>query len=240
MSFLDFLILNFAIGAPFGALYFFNNRKSRSPMLLFVITIGVLVFWFFYAFSLIARSWNKKINKTRVLKESAVQNPDKNGIVLNIQTDIEKLLAKYKSNVTIYEFREVAERYIGLTLTNQVPNDNTIATESRIGVLEFSKTDDFKIAAACVSRRNNELLSFHRNNARQELVDFLRSINLPPDSAGLLDTLSGRMIAAVENPKQNDESAIIKGDLAHSPAERFSHSPIPWKTGTNLTLIDRR
>lgn len=109
---------------------------------------------------------NKILNKS-VLAESIQEKR------LNlIQKQLEKYFQESSLKISIYEFRETIDRYIGLTLANQSHSEKISLTEKEI--FRISENKNIELAAICLSRRNQKRLSFHQKGARQ---DFLYIIN---------------------------------------------------------------
>jgi hypothetical protein len=90
----------------------------------------------------------------------------------SIQKQIEKNFSESDLKISVYEFRETIERYVGLTLINQ-----SNATVSRVEDEEFlraAQVSNVELGAICLNRRNQNKLSLHQTEARK---DFLHTIN---------------------------------------------------------------
>ncbi len=77
--------------------------------------------------------------------------------------------------ISIYEFRETIDRYIGLTYANQ---SNT--RKANLADKEFfriSENKNIELAAICLDRRNQKRLFFHHKGARQDFLHFINQLS---------------------------------------------------------------
>ncbi len=161
----DFLIIYLACGAPFGVYYFLQNRRKNTS-LFWLKTIFTFVVWLPFG----VRLFRKKVTFDR--SQSLMVNKEKS--LNSIQKQIETILLETNLQISIYNFREIFERYIGLTLANSGESKNTIETEKEI--FRISKSSNTELAAICYHRRNRKRLFFHHTLARQDFLNIIAKI----------------------------------------------------------------
>lgn len=164
MNLTDYLIIYLACGAPFSVYYFLQNRTKSVSSKLWLNTLITFAFWIPIAARLLREN---KIFSNSVSAE-AIQEKKLN----LIQKQLEKCLQESSLKISIYEFRETIDRYIGLTLANQIHGEKISVAEKEI--FRISENENVELAAICLSRRNQKRLSFHQTGAQQ---DFLHIIN---------------------------------------------------------------
>ena len=89
-----------------------------------------------------------------------------------IQKEIEQIVFENNTKLSLFEFREVFERYVGLTLSNKQKNDQI--GENETDIFRVAKSENVKLGAICLHRRNQFKLKYHQTLARR---DFLKVIN---------------------------------------------------------------
>jgi len=170
MNPIDIFIIYLACGAPFAVYYFLHNPAQVRPGLLWLKTIFVFFLWMPFAVSLLRQNKNLKIASLRFAKTAAAKT-ERTEILHSIQKQIEKILLESDLKISIYEFREILERYVWLTLANQNAAAQTVRREAEIYLV--AQTKNVELASICFNRRNRKRLSFHQTEARK---DFLRLI----------------------------------------------------------------
>lgn len=179
MNFYDFIIIYLACGAPFGVFYFVNHRNLESRVL--IRTFLITIFWIPFAFRLLknfagARSNHAILSKRDILKDEEISDTKKN---------LERAFLIHDSTLSIFELREVFERYIGLTLARE--NQESEAAENSL-VFKIAGNQNFEIASKCHQRRNRKLLSFHQILAGQDFFNLISDFVLRfPNDADIED-----------------------------------------------------
>jgi len=177
MNLTDFIIIYLACGAPFGVYYFLQSRnKTESPIIWLKI---FLTFFFWIPFALLfVRQFlfSKKVLHPNYHSTSVFEAKD-NGNIYLIQKEIEKKISESRLKVSLFEFRETLERYVGLTLANQ--EASTKVSERGKEIFRIAENSNVELAANCLHRRNRKLLAFHQTEARK---DFLQMIGKLSDS----------------------------------------------------------
>ncbi len=161
MNQIDLIIIYLACGAPFAVYYFLQNRRLRYTKLFWIKTTFAFILWLPLAAQLF---WNKF---SFFHSQFFLVNKEKS--ISSLQKQIEAILIESDSQISIYNFREVFERYAGLTKANSDKNNKISDSEKE--VFRISENANIELAAICQHRRNRKKLFFHHTLARQ---DFLR------------------------------------------------------------------
>jgi hypothetical protein len=157
MSLIDFTILYFACGSPFAVYHFLQNRNWLKSVIIWML-------WIPYSFRLLQRKVTSKLNFDKnIVSDSEIEV---------IQKEIEQILFENDTKLSLFEFREVFERYVGLTLTKKQKNNHIGENETDIFLI--AKHENVKLGAICLNRRNQFKLTYHQTLARR---DFLKVIN---------------------------------------------------------------
>lgn len=243
MTLTDILIIYLACGAPFGVYYFSGHRHQKFAWLK---SLQVAFFWIFFAI--------------RILKISIpfeAYDSEKEVRLEKIKKNFEDLFRANRFNFPLFEFREILDRYAGLTLANrdeyERPTDKELEFSSLTG-----RKNDF-LAAECLNRRNRKRLSFHQSLARR---DFLRMAGVFFASAAdknelgdlliefvtLLDDAEARsaiikIITPVTQSEKvfavkNAENDLWKTELPKPLPTNPAHIQLQTMTATNSTVKD--
>ena len=155
MSLIDFTILYFACGSPFAVYYFLQNHDWLKSIIIWML-------WIPYSFRLLQRKVTSKLNFDKnIASDSEIEI---------IQKEIEQIVFENDTKLSIFEFREIFERYVGLTLSKK---QNQIG-ENETDIFRVAKHENVKLGAICLHRRNQFKLKYHQTLARR---DFLKVIN---------------------------------------------------------------
>jgi hypothetical protein len=107
-----------------------------------------------------------------------------------IQKEIEQIVFENNPKFSIFEFREVFERYVGLTLTKN--HQNNQIGENETDIFRVAKNENVKLGAICLNRRNQFKLKYHQTLARRDFLKIIhefQSNKLQLSSAGLFRIL---------------------------------------------------
>jgi hypothetical protein len=169
MNSFDFLIIYLTCGAPLGVFYFLQNREEQNRTLVWFKTFSTFIFWLPFGFYLLKNKTNKKsFNYKKIFSESEKIRTK----ISTFQKQLEEILQKSDLQISIFELREVIDRYVGLTLAKDCGKAKTTETEKEI--FRIAKSEKAEIGAICLNRRNLKRLTFHQTQARQ---DFFQVIN---------------------------------------------------------------
>lgn len=165
MTLTDFIIIYLSCGAPFGVFYYYQQRDSANfTNRLFNSTL-VTIIWIPFAIKLLHLYVTNKL-----IKSYFAQKSDLDSIINDFEKNFGKILLNDKINISIFEFREVLERYAGLTKALQI---ETTSDENEL--FQVSNHENIKLASKLLNRRNRSRLSAHQIIARK---DFFQAIKL--------------------------------------------------------------
>jgi hypothetical protein len=156
MNFTEIIIVYLALGSPFGVYYYLQNRSI-------IKAICVLLLWIPFAFTLLQGKVTNLLTK-----DEFVENFKSVSVY---KKQIEQYLSKNLPQFSIFEIREVLERYIGLTLSQQESNE---IGKNETEVFQIAESKNIKLGGICLHRRNQTKLNYHQTLARR---DFLKLIN---------------------------------------------------------------
>ena len=159
MEFSDLLIIYFAAGAPFGV-YRITTVRGRPDLKAIVNVALYLCLWPVYTILLLRDQF------------SAGTTDVSSGVIDSIRTGIEQLAFANGSAGAIFEFREIFNRYAGLSEAAMAEVPTTLLGE----FFELSSSDNKPLASACIARRNREKLALHHTRARNEFVDLISGL----------------------------------------------------------------
>lgn len=165
MNFYDFIIIYLACGAPFGVFYFVNHRRWESRVL--IQTFLITLFWLPFAFRLLKKFIDRKPDNTLLSKQEILRDEK----ITDAKKNLERIFLKHAPKLSVFELREIFDRYIGLTLARE--NHDGSDSENSL-VFKVAGNQNFELASKCHQRRNRRLLSFHQTLAGE---DFLKLIS---------------------------------------------------------------
>lgn len=163
MNLVDLLIIYLTWGAPFGVYYFFQNRNYSTSIKLVFQSILVALIWIPYAIRLLHSFVTKKFRNNEF-----ADNNQTDSIVNEIERKFAEIIHEETSIISIYEFRETFERYLGLAKAA-----STEVIENDAELYQITNHENKKLASEILSRRNRSRLNAHHILARR---DFLRMI----------------------------------------------------------------
>lgn len=176
MNLNDFIIIYLACGAPFGVYYFFDKKNSLSSKRLWLESILVFFFWIPFSCNFLLKSKKNFKNFVNYFDENPKLDSEPDKYIFSVQKEIEKIILKSNVELSIYEFREVAERYIGLTFAKQNAESITDFENMTSEFFKISENPNLNLSSVCFNRRNRNRLSFHQKNARRDFIDILKKI----------------------------------------------------------------
>lgn len=201
MNLTEYLIIYLACGAPFGVYYFLHNRTKSGSSKLWLNTLITFAFWIPIAFRLLRE--NKILNKSVNLKFDVALTLDATQEKkLNlIQKQFENFLPESSLKISIYEFRETINRYIGLTLANQSHSEKASITDKEI--FRISENKNIELAAICLYRRNQKRLSFHHIQARQDFLHFINQLSEFSEHKNIISNLAVEFVKILNDLEAN-------------------------------------
>jgi hypothetical protein len=174
MNLRDLLIIYLACGAPFGVYYFLQNRNRTETKILWLKTLLRFVFWIPFALQLVARTsfftnlYNNGFDQTDELD-------------LKQELEIEEIKKSFENNfsqnglkISIFEFREIFDRYVGLSV--EIQNADGEISPAGTELFQITEHPNNKLAEICLNRRNRKRLSFHQKLARRDFFEIFRQL----------------------------------------------------------------
>jgi hypothetical protein len=261
MNAFEIFILYLSCGAPFGVYFFFQHRKNsrRAPIVLkSFLTVFV---WIPYALRLLNANVTKKLS---VSKPGAAVDADSGFLkkrLDEIEKQMQQILVGSRTETSVFEFREVFQRYSGLTLALRLRADEIGENERE--VFKIANHENAELGAKCLHRRNRLRLEFHQRLASRDFLKLLAKFSFCEaeklraaalEFATLLD--DGETRRAIENlfaaasdssPQISQDSAVKQGEKEevavwnakeHKPP--LASSPISVPLASNRSLITAR
>lgn len=229
MNLTDLLIIYLACGSPFGVYYFLHNRRRRQNTHLFWLkTILIFFMWLPFAVRLL-------LNKVGT-DQSHYLEIKKEKSLFSIQKQIEAILLETSLPVSIYELREIFDRYVGLTLVNTDKNAADIKSNKEF--FQISDHSDAGLAARCYERRNRKRLSFHHTLARQDFLSLIGEMsscskqkelgNLAVEFAAVLnDSESLKVLETIFTANSQTAHQFTVTDTEKDLWKPEKHKPLP-------------
>lgn len=177
MNINDWLIIYLACGAPFGVYFYLQNRRVLNTKSLWLKTVLVFFFWLPYAIRILFENrtfkyiFDKQTDLDSLLEKKLVP------LRKNLETAIISIIPQMPDNipsVTIFEVREILERYTGLTLALQKEPDFSRTDND---LYKISKHQNARLAEICSARRNRQRLFFHQTEARRDFLNLVGATN---------------------------------------------------------------
>jgi hypothetical protein len=217
----EIFILYLSCGAPFGVYFFFQNRhKSAFPIALLKAFLTVVV-WIPYALRLLNANVtkNKSVTRFDALDESDSALREK---LDRLERQMLQIFLGSRAEVSVFEFREVLERYSGLTLAMRTDE----VGENEREVFKIINHKNTELGAKCLHRRNRLRLELHQRLASRDFLKLLAKFSFfeteklrlnALEFAKLLD--DGETRRAVENlfsagSQNGTDSAVKQGEKA--------------------------
>lgn len=200
MNLYDFLIIYLTCGAPFAVYHFLQYRSVFKSRQLWLKTILNFLFWPLsaYRFARNSRTLKNIFDKVFVNDTYSDSVSDTEKDLQITQKRIEKIVLEYDPNVSVYELREIFDRYAGLTLTRQ--NADTIHQTDRYKIFQIVDHDNAKLAGICFERRNRKRLSHHQTQARQDFLNIFAKLFEANFETDKLGELIVKFITLLEDP----------------------------------------
>jgi hypothetical protein len=167
MNLTDLIIIYLACGAPFGVYYFLQNRENLNSAQLWLKTVLVILFWFLFIYVFFHKYVTKKLHDLKFVEINQTDSRKR----LKIDA-LEKTFSGYllqnEVEISLFEFREIFERYVGLTLA--LPENIEIVPDENEFFL-ITKHNNATLGQICLQRRNRLRLQSHQIKAREELLN---------------------------------------------------------------------
>ena len=180
MNWIDFTIIYLACGAPFAVYYFLQNKTVGSSVS-WLLNCLVLLLWLPFAIFLLTKNRQNFFsfnffNKSLTTTENGQQ-------IYLYQKQIEKVLLESDLDISIFDFRETAERYAGLTLAAQCEPGKDWGQE----IFRVSGAEQLELGTICLQRRNRKRLAFHQSEARRDFLQIIERLTVSISDAKILE-----------------------------------------------------
>lgn len=163
MSLIEIIIIYLTCGAPFGVYYFYQKREYSNSPRFWLSSFLAMIFWIPYSIRLLHTFVNKKLINHEFAEKSISDS-----IIDNFEKKFTQLLLEEKIDISLFEFRETFERYVGLT--NEI---FVSSSESEAELYQITNHENKLLATKLLNRHNRLRLNEHQTIARK---DFLRMI----------------------------------------------------------------
>ncbi|HEX8636555.1 MAG TPA: hypothetical protein VF692_00720, partial [Pyrinomonadaceae bacterium] len=174
MKVFDFLIIYLACGAPVGVYFYLQNHRRLFSKQLWLKTILNFLFWIPLVLQIIRKS-RFLHNFFRADSDSANEtSAEDEKRVYVAQKRIENIIGENKKGASVYEFREVCDRFVGLSLAVLNSRDAPAEHEKEIFRIAFRQTTE--LSARCYHRRNRKRLFLHQIDAEKDFLQTIDSI----------------------------------------------------------------
>lgn len=201
MNLFDFIIIYLACGAPFGVYYFLQNRNLPNNKFFFLKIVFNFVCWIPFAVSLISKKNFFSNLFDYKFDHKVVLDAERETEIFSIKRFYEIELFEKFSQFSIFEFREVFDRYVGLTL--EANSSNQEIADSVRDFYQISESPNKKLAENCLQRRNRQRLFFHQTLARNDFWELIGKIfNNSQNRAEIFDK-SSHLIELLKDSESN-------------------------------------
>lgn len=222
---LEFLIIYLACGAPCGVYFFFQNRSQIIPKKLWLKSFLTVFVWIPYVFKLLHDFATTKRRKSFSHSEQLF-----NEKINNTKKQLAQLLLDSNAIISIFEFREILERYSGLTMACNL-NDK-IPSDAEKEIFRIALRQNIQTGAKCLHRRNHLRLKFHQDLARKEFVQVISTLRF---SVSESDKLRNAALEFV-NTINDGEAHKALGEVFHKALQISENFAVPslenevWKS----------
>lgn len=168
MTIRDLIIIYLACGAPFAVYYFLQNRRTESTGMLWLKTTGRFVFWIPFAIGMVARRslftnlYNSGFDRgsnTDAVREAKIEET---------RRFVDGFASDPELRMSVFELREVFDRYVGLTM--ELADADSEPSNSESEIFRITNHTSKKAGEACLHRRNLMRLSFHQKLAARDFI----------------------------------------------------------------------
>jgi hypothetical protein len=221
MNPIDLLIIYLACGAPFGVYYFLQRRAQSNSISLWLKTLFNFLFWMPFALHLLRRQKTLKTFSVFKFDKTTTADSIQTKHFRSIQKQIEKILLTSDLKISIYEFREIIERYVGLSLAAQSESETTGEQEKEI--FRAARMKNVELGAICLKRRNRKRLSFHQTEARRDFLHLINQLNKFDSKKDELQKASIELVKTLNDLEAQKELENLSADSPQTGNQRRVH-----------------
>ncbi len=187
----DFIIIYLSLGAPFAVYQFVQSRKASISGRLIYAAIYFLL-WL----PLLIRHGIEVFVRSTARYNLDAQKHEK---VREIQQAVANTFRMVEQRISIHEFCEIMDRYVGLSILVKQSADTSGKPNELFAI---SGHPDASLAAACLSRRNRGRLKRHHIDARK---DFLNSIGESSFTNRQMPNSAFKLTELLDDPQASNE-----------------------------------
>jgi hypothetical protein len=221
MAIFDVIIIYLACGAPFGMYQMVARRPATARNAAVFAAMHVILWPFFAASALIYRGQNGEASSQRLVDDE----------IDRIRIEMEKIAFANSSVSLVFEFREVFYRYAGLSEAANA----AVEQAGDFFIAELSKGPDPQVAAACIARRNREILKLHQTEARNDFVDAISFLLLEAFGRSDLLSFAVRLAKHVKDADAIDELNTLYIAPSDFPIATSDADPVKNSRVTSTT-----
>ena len=210
MTLLDALIIYFACGAPLGAYYFIKNRHDKSA--LWLKTILVTILWIPFSAKLLHRKFWTKVEKRKKDNDHSINSQDIQLLAI-LKSDLEQFVPKEQSNISLFDFREMIERYAGLTIAIQ--SNNGLSVNHQHEIFRISQSNNIELSSLCFNRRNRQKLLVHQTQARMDFIETMKNLSVVYKGNENLDEYAIRFVSYLKD--KETKNLFDNKSFSHPP-----------------------
>ena len=196
MNISDIIIIYLACGAPFGVYFFLQNRKKLISSQLWLKSFFTVFVWIPYAFFILNDFATNNQQKKQIAEQNLLDESLK-----RIQKEFLDIKTSGLNNLSVFELREVLDRYVGLTMVSDFEQKTPADSENEL--LRISLRQNSQTAAKCLHRQNLKKFKFHQTLARQDFLKVILILKNSNSDSRNIQKLSLEMICLL-----NDEEAV--------------------------------
>jgi len=210
VNILDASIIYLSLGAPFGVYHFVQHRETCAGTNLWVKTLLSWLFWPADAVRVYRAFHSRKDTTGPNFDGEHLLDAREEKRVDEIKRILEDLFFVYDTTSSIYVFREVFERYVGLSIA-LLPQSSS-KKEPGAEILRLTGHKNAAIGSACLNRRNRSLLLKHHNQARHDLFEKLAILAASPEPGENVGLLARELAAILKDDPTISELGEVLGD----------------------------
>lgn len=233
MNLIDLTVVYFAVGAPFAVYYFLQNRRADKSVAFWLKIFFAFVFWLPFAAMSLSRSQSLRsfFNLNFIRDFLASDSSDE---IIRLQKRIENLLLAGDLKIPVFDYREIMERYVGLTLASDANANNEFESE----IYRVAANENVRLASICLHRRNRNKLRRHQTEARLDFLQIVERLSGSVSDAKILHDASAELakILKDETARESIEKMFAKKLQTEKPLSVEHTEKDLWKTQEHKPL----
>jgi hypothetical protein len=216
VTIIDAIIIYLACGAPFGVYTFLQNRETFSVTTLWIKTILAWAIWPIQAIEVVSRGHKVKTIPGTNFDASQVLDARDEKRIAKIKKVFESTFLERDAPAAIYEFREVFERYTGLSTALMTVEPEGSYHESELHRVTGHKNS--AVASACLNRRNLLRLVKHQIEAREDFYKVLVRLAGFPENLAIASVLARELADILKDGTAESDLKRIFAEMPQTAA----------------------